>query len=336
MDETNGGMIKAPEFLSGYGEMGALIRSVDWTATSLGPPENWPDSLKTVVRIMLDSRYAIWIGWGPELTFLYNDAYRAMTLGKKHPWALGKPAREVWAEAWPDLGPRVEEVMRHGKATYDEDLFLLLERSGYPEETYHTFSYSPLPDDSDNIGGLLCIVVEDTNRYIAERRLTVLREVAAQIANTRDLNGLFATIGRCVGANLYDLPFSLIYLAGPDGSRARLMSCTGIDPQHPAAPPSIETCAGDEPWRIGEVLAQAELVLIGDLAERFPNLPSGRWDVSPHNAVAVPIAHSGAAAARGRACCRPQPLSSLRRLLSRIHQFASWSDSRGSRGCAGL
>ncbi|MGA2409416.1 MAG: ATP-binding protein, partial [Candidatus Binataceae bacterium] len=293
MIEPQGSTIKASEFLSGSGEVASLMRSSDWTHTSLGPPEKWPESLKTVVRIMLDSRYAIWIGWGPELSFLYNDAYRAMTLGKKHPWALGRPAREVWAEAWSDLGPRVEEVVQHGQATYDEDLFLLLERSGFAEETYHTFSYSPLPDDNSNIGGLLCIVVEDTNRYIAERRLTVLRETAAQIANTRDLNELFGAIARCAGANLYDLPFSLIYLAEPDGSYARLMSHTGIGLNHPAAAGVIKINAPDQPWPISEVLARAEPVLISDPAKRFPALPSGQWDVSPHSAAAVPIAHQG-------------------------------------------
>src|SRR5271156_1141245 len=174
-----------PSTLLSTSAMGTLIRSTDWSRSTLGALEGWPESLKTVVRIMLDSRYAIWIGWGPDLTFLYNDAYRDMTLGKKHPWALGQPAREVWAEAWEDLGPRVDEVIRRGRATYDEQLLLLLERSDYPEETYHTFSYSPLPDDEGNVGGLLCIVVEDTERYIAERRLNVLREVAAEVANAR-------------------------------------------------------------------------------------------------------------------------------------------------------
>src|SRR5277367_3387691 len=133
---------KTSQLLSA-GPMGTLIRSTDWSRSTLGSLDEWPKSLKTVLRIALDSRYAIWIGWGPDLTFLYNDAYRDMTLGKKHPWALGQPAREVWAEAWSDLGPRVEEVVRRGQATYDEDLQLMLSRSGYPEETYHTFSYRP-------------------------------------------------------------------------------------------------------------------------------------------------------------------------------------------------
>src|SRR5271156_2991168 len=286
MTEKRIGAVKAPEFRAGSGEMASLMRSMDWTHTSLGPPEKWPASLKTVVRIMLDSRYAIWIGWGSDLTFLYNDAYGSMTLGKKHPWALGQPAHEVWAEIWSDLSPRVNRVIEHRQATYDEDLFLLLERSGFREETYHTFSYSPLPDDNANIGGLLCIVVEDTNRYIAERRLKVLRETAAQIANTRDVNELFAAIGRCVGANLYDLPFSLIYLMEPNGTQARLVASTGIDQGHPAAPSTIETEKPGQP-------AQSEAVVIDDLAARFPNLPAGAWDVSPRSAVAMPIAHQG-------------------------------------------
>ena len=293
MTENKIGAVKAPEFLSGRGETASLMRSMDWSHTSLGPPENWPNSLKTVVRIMLDSRYAIWIGWGPELTFLYNDAYREMTLGKKHPWALGKRADEVWAEIWSDLSPRVEQVIQHGQATYDEDLFLLLERSGFAEESYHTFSYSPLPDDDSNIGGLLCIVVEDTNRYIAERRLTVLRETAAQIANTRDVNELLAAIGRCICANLYDLPFSLIYLMEPNSTQARLVASTGIDPGHPGAPSVIDTEKPSQSWPIGEVLAQSEVIVIDDLAARFPNLPAGAWDVSPRSAAAIPIAHQG-------------------------------------------
>ena len=127
--------------------MATRIRDFDWATTPLGSPEHWPQSLKAPVRILLTSRFAMWMGWGPALTFLYNDAYGRMTLGKKHPWALGRPAHEVWAEIWREIGPRIEQVMETGVATWDEGLLLFLERSGYPEETYHTFSYSPLADD---------------------------------------------------------------------------------------------------------------------------------------------------------------------------------------------
>ena len=164
---------------AGGGEVGALMGQVDWSSTPLGPVETWPQSLQTVVRILLSSRFAMWMGWGPDLTFLYNDTYGRVTLGKKHPWALGKPAREVWSEIWSDIGPRVQRVLDGGGATWDEALLLFLERSGYREETYHTFSYSPLSGDDGRIMGLLCVVTEETDRVIGERRLSFLRALAS-------------------------------------------------------------------------------------------------------------------------------------------------------------
>ena len=128
------------------GEMGRLIRSHDWASTTLGSPETWPHSLRTAVSIMLGSRYAMWMAWGSDLTFFCNDAYRP-TLGIKASWALGARSDQVWDEVWDAAGPRIRSVLETGIATWDEDLLLLLERSGYPEETYHTFSYSPLRDD---------------------------------------------------------------------------------------------------------------------------------------------------------------------------------------------
>ena len=124
--------------------MSARIDAFDWSSTPLGPIESWPQSLRTAVRIVLTSRFSMWMTWGPDLTVFYNDAYRHDTLGVKHPWALGRPAREVWAEIWEDIEPRIATVLADGTATWDEALQLFLERSGYREETYHTFSYSPL------------------------------------------------------------------------------------------------------------------------------------------------------------------------------------------------
>ena len=122
-------------FLAGGGAVGKLMRTKRWHDAPLGPPDSWPQSLKTVVRILLTSRYQMWMCWGPELTMFYNDAY-GPTLGVKQQWALGSSAREVWKEIWPDIGPRIERVLQSGEATWDEALLLFLERSGYPEETY--------------------------------------------------------------------------------------------------------------------------------------------------------------------------------------------------------
>ena len=121
----------------GESEVALLMRATDWSRTALGPPLTWPHGLRTMVRMLLTSRYQMWMGWGPQLHFFYNDAYRP-TLGSKHPDSLGKPTRELWAEIWDDIGPRIQHVLDTGEATWDEALLLLLERNGYPEETYHT------------------------------------------------------------------------------------------------------------------------------------------------------------------------------------------------------
>jgi hypothetical protein len=131
-------------FLAGGGELAALVRAKDWAATPLGPPETWPRNLKTAVRIMLTSRQPIWIGWGEALIYLYNDAYKAI-IGGKHPWALGRPAVEVWPEIWDDIGPMLTTAMTGDEGTYVEEQLFIMERNGYAEETYYTFSYSPIP-----------------------------------------------------------------------------------------------------------------------------------------------------------------------------------------------
>ena len=225
-----------PEFLSGDGEMARAMREKDWAETPLGPAANWPQSLKTVVRILLTSRYQMWMGWGRELTFLYNDAYRP-TLGVKHDWALGQSAREVWKEIWPDIGPRIEHVLATGEATWDEGLLLVLERSGYPEETYHTFSYSPLADDAGEIVGMFCVVMEETERIIGERRLLSLRELASEISGKTTPEGVLGAAERQLKTNRKDLPFTLTYLFDGDGD-ANLAAVTGANSGDPMAPRS--------------------------------------------------------------------------------------------------
>jgi len=129
----------AASFLAGGGEMGARMREMDWSRTSLGPPELWPRSLKTAVRIMLTSRQPMFVWWGEELVNLYNDAYKAI-VGGRHPEALGMPAAQLWREIWDQVGPRAESAILKNEGTYDESLLLIMERNGYPEETYYTFS----------------------------------------------------------------------------------------------------------------------------------------------------------------------------------------------------
>ncbi|MFW3171716.1 SpoIIE family protein phosphatase [Geodermatophilus sp. CPCC 206100] len=270
------------------GEVGRAMAERDWAQTPLGPPEGWPPELRNTVRILLTSRFSMWMGWGPELAFLYNDAYRHDTLQAKHPWALGRPASEVWAEIWHDIGPRIESVLRTGVATWDEDLLLFLERSGYPEETYHTFSYSPLTSQGGRTEGMFCVVTETTGRVVGERRMAILGDLAAAVATTRTRPDVLAVVQEQLGRTLADLPFSLVYLFDDTGT-ARLAAAAGIEPGSAAAPVSLGP--EDDIWPVERVLA-GEQALLEDLAVRLPGLPTGAWQRRPAQAVAVPIASS--------------------------------------------
>jgi PAS domain S-box-containing protein len=259
----------------------------DWASTPIGGPEAWPASLRSVVRILLTSRFSMWMGWGQELTFFYNDTYQRDTLRAKHPWALGRPASEVWAEIWHDIGPRIDSVLHSGIATWDEGLLLFLERSGYPEETYHTFSYSPLGDENGKIMGILCVVTEDTDRVLSERRMATLCELASAVAATRTKGDVIAAVQRQLSCNREDLPFTLSYLCDEDGT-ARLACTTGIEQGTPAAPDVIELDDQDGLWPVSQV-GHGHTVVIDDLADRFPQLPVGAWTQPPTKAAAVAL-----------------------------------------------
>ena len=170
------------DFLSGGGELGRLIRAYDWRSTPLGDPRDWPQNLKVALCIILNSRQPMWIGWGASLIYFYNDAYQSI-IGGKHPWALGRPTAEVWHEIWDDIGEMLALAMSGREGTYVEAQPLIMERNGYPEETYYTFSYSPIPNDDGNVGGIICANTDDTQRVIGERQLALLRDLAAGAAD---------------------------------------------------------------------------------------------------------------------------------------------------------
>jgi signal transduction histidine kinase/DNA-binding response OmpR family regulator len=268
-----------------------LIATKDWGQTSLGPAASWPSSLQTVLRLMLTSRYSMWLGWGPDLVFFCNEAYREQTLGARYPGAFGRPFREVWAEVWADLEPRIHHVLTTGEATFDEALLLFLERNGYREETYHSFSYSPAPSDvAGEIGGLFCVVVEETERVLGERRIALLGRFASLLAQAKTAAEVFSTLRECLSADARDLPFSLTYIIEGTGVTAKRVSQTGFEDGNPAAPVSMHV-ADTTPWPIASVLSSGEPVVI-DLDPR-QSWPVGAWKTPPSRALLVPIARQG-------------------------------------------
>src|SRR5581483_5367305 len=155
------------DFLSGGGEMGALMRALDWSKTPVGPPSDWPQSLRTAVGILLSSRHPMFLWWGPELVQFYNDAYRPILGTAKHPAAMGQRGRECWPEIWHIIEPMLNAVHR-GESTAVEDGLLVMNRNGYLEEGYYTYTYSPITDESGAVGGVFCIVYDTTARVIGE------------------------------------------------------------------------------------------------------------------------------------------------------------------------
>ncbi|WP_230026310.1 ATP-binding protein [Massilia sp. Bi118] len=154
-------------FLSGGGEAGALMRSQDWSESPLGHPRTWPQALRTLVGLMLNSGFPMFVAWGEELGFLYNDPYRDI-LGDKHPRAMGRRFHDIWAEIWDDIGPLIDRAL-HGEATYADRLLLVMNRHGYDEPTWFTFSYSPVRDEHGAIRGMHCACVEVTEQVLAEK-----------------------------------------------------------------------------------------------------------------------------------------------------------------------
>ena len=266
---------------TGSGEMAALMRATDWASTPLGPPESWPTGLRTMVAVMLGSRFPMLVWWGPELLHLYNDAYRPI-LGDKHPASLAAPAREVWAEIWDIIGPQAAGVLAGGPATWNEHLLLPMNRKGFVEETYFTFSYSPVPDDAGARAGVLVTVQETTEQVQDERQLRTLRELAARSTEAATVDEACETAARILADNDADAPFALLYLA--EGERVELASAAGFAGE---APPAAER------WPLAEAERAGGPVLVEGLVARVGELPGGRWRTPPDAAICAPLSRQG-------------------------------------------
>ncbi len=170
-----------PLFLPAAGRMSARMRTHDWSGSPLGPPETWPPSLRATVSLILGSRFPMFVAFGPELGFLYNDAY-AEILGDKHPAALGRRFHEIWPEIWPDIAPLIDKALA-GEATWSENMLLTMNRRGYDEQTWFTFSYSPVRDEQGRVAGMFCACTETTGQVRAEASL---REAEARLRAVTD------------------------------------------------------------------------------------------------------------------------------------------------------
>ena len=278
--------------LSGGGEMGALIRSLDWANTPLGPVESWPQSLRTTVSLCLSSTFPILITWGPENVQIYNDSYQPIC-GAKHPQAMGQKFNECWATALPVVGEIFARAWS-GKGSYIENQRMFLDRDGYLEEAFMTFSFSPIRDESGEVGGLFHPITETTNWMLSSRRTQAVRDFSTQIAKARTENEIVDFAEKTYGANHLDLPFFLIYQQDESGKSARLIKSVGLLSGTASTPDSIDLeNENQRTWPLVEVARSKEIKLVSDLERLWGPLICEPYPEALREAVILPILISG-------------------------------------------
>jgi PAS domain S-box-containing protein len=283
------------DWLAGGGELSKLIREHDWSQTPLGPLGSWPQSLKTSVNLILNSQHPMWVGWGPAATFLYNEAYIQVLSSAKHPGALGKPAADVWPEIWDVCGPLADKVFQKGEASFVDEVRLFMSRGNYLEETYYSFSYSPIRDESGIVAGLFCPSTEVTPKVINARRLRTLSKLSAHALVQKTAEAACQSAAAMLAENPDDVPFALLYLLDEEGKRARLEQVCGLPPGVRSLSPQVVDLTGEEDahclWPLSEVLESLQVRVVS--VKNIEDLPHGLAQQPLSEAIILPVTTRG-------------------------------------------
>ena len=276
-------------WLTGGGEAGEIIRSKDWSKTPLGPIEEWPQSLRTAVSLCLSSTFPILIAWGPEDIQIYNDAYRPIC-GPKHPEAIGQNFKICWATALPVVGDAFDRA-HQGEGTYIRDQRMFLDRYGYLEEAFMTFSFSPIGVESGEVGGVFHPISESTDKVLGARRTAVLRDVSAAIAKSLSIEELCQALIQRYESIELDLPFVLFYQL--NGNRLQRMGAAGVSNDARMAPQVVELDnvepGNSDVWPFDKAMKSLAITEVNDLEARFGSEPSGPYPEFPSTALLLPI-----------------------------------------------
>jgi CheY-like chemotaxis protein len=286
-----------PAWLAAGGELRDLIAEKDWAQTPLGPLENWPLSLQVSVNLMLNSQHPIWIGWGATMAFLYNDAYIPVLSSAKHPRSLGQPASQVWAEIWELCGPLADRVFSERAASYASDVQLFMDRGDFLEETFYSFSYSPILDESGKVVGLFCPSTDTTAKNLNARRLRTLSELSAKALLARSIQAACSSAIAILSNNADDIPFAALYLADAKAENVHLERTTIIGGG--GAMPRIASLhnSQDEPWSFAEVFSSLRAKVVS--LRGVDGVPLGAARQRVAEAIVLPVTASGETAPLG-------------------------------------
>jgi signal transduction histidine kinase len=279
------------DWLVGGGKMGELIRSMDWAKTPLGPIESWPQSLRTTVSLCLASNFPISLAWGPKHVQIYNDGYWPIC-GEKHPHSMGQGFTECWAAPWPVIGEAFTRALA-GETSFLENQRMFLDRNGYLEETFFTFSFSPIRDET-GVAGLFHPMTETTVRMLSERRTRALRDLAARTGNAQKPKDVCVLAAQTLSDYRLDLPFALFYLFEDKSEQARLVASTGL-PDGSAASPLLVPLVGlqDSTWPLAELAKTGHAQHVNNLEARFGCFSCGEYPESQREAIALPLTPPG-------------------------------------------
>ncbi len=271
-------------------EMGGRIRAFDWHRTPLGPIENWPAALVSTLGVCLTAQTPMAIYWGAEARLLYNDAWRPV-VGGKHPWALGRPASEVWPELWETIGDYFLSVHATGQANWRSDELLPMQRFGYTEECYFDYSLNPIRGQNGAVEGILNIVQETTYRVLNDRRMRLLRELASRSGSAHNQQDACRLAVEALATDPADVPFALLYHIDRDRRHAHLIASTGLSQESPARPQTV-SLTGEDPdngWPLSAPLQEGTPVVVDDIGERFGPLSCEPWPERTRQALLMPL-----------------------------------------------
>jgi len=272
--------------------MDALLRRFDWSATSIGTPDTWPGTWRAALRMCLDSLVPMVVLLGEDFLMVYNDAC-VPVVGGKHPRCLGRPAATEWPEIWASIiEPMVRHVIETGDPAGSEDLYLPLERNGYPEETHMAFAVSSIREDDGAPSALLVTLRETTERVLVARLVDCLDALSTQCFPAQTTGEACVIASEVTNRYLRDMPFTLMYLVDADGTHARLAAHSGLTSCPPQiAPPvvSLSGKRGSTPWGMARVVAsQLPLASDGVRDQLAPCLRDASF--APHLIITVPLA----------------------------------------------
>nr|WP_242063487.1 ATP-binding protein [Nostoc sp. FACHB-892] len=281
----------------GSGEMRDLIRDFDWSSTSVGGIETWPQSLKSTIRTVLGSRYPMILLWGQDLIQIYNDAYTSL-IGGKHPQALGRSILQTQSESWDVIGPMITKVMTTGVPNWVEDQMMVVNRSDYNEEAHFSLSYSAVEDDEGVIRGMLCVCSEVTQQVLGERHLRLQRDLAAKASDTRSINATCKDILSTIAEYPLDVPFALLYLSDESCAKTiKLFGSVRVIENDDIAPKSVLIQESDGIWPFAQVMAGQAVVV--ENIKRYITITGGPWGEIVDRALVLPIPSSNVNAPLG-------------------------------------